>query len=279
MIALDFSEISDQLSRALPDGPLPCGRWRSTGAGCAGERLTSWSDGPGLSLTHSDRRKLTDSVAQRLLAEIKRQGLREGTRMPSERSLQESLGVSRSTVREALRGLATLGVVEIRHGGGVFVAAGAAMAGVTDGIAAALSRADSRVLFEARRPAEIELVRLAAVRRTSAELSKLRSILARQERVVMQGRPAPPQAALFHVLLVEAAHNEVLASFAASCRQILEERGPKLELLEGYQEWELKDHRGLFEAVQDRNADLAAARMQSHLDRVVDFYQRLGWPL
>ena len=121
--------------------------------------------------------------------------------MPSERSLQESLGVSRSTVREALRGLATLGVVEIRHGGGVFVAAGAAMAGITDGIAAALSRADSRVLFEARQPAEIELVRLAAVRRTSAELSKLRSILARQERVVMQGRPAPPQAAGFDIAL------------------------------------------------------------------------------
>jgi GntR family transcriptional repressor for pyruvate dehydrogenase complex len=241
--------------------------------------LTSWSDGPGLSLTRADRRKLTDSVAQRLVAEIKRQGLREGARMPSERRLQESLGVSRSTVREALRGLAALGVVEIRHGGGVFVAAGAAMAGVTDGIAAALSRADSRVLFEARRPAEIELVRLAAVRRTSAELSKLRSVLARQERVAMQGRPALPQAALFHMLLAEAAHNEVLASFAASCRQILEERGPKLELLEGYQEWEVKDHRGLFEAVQDRNADLAATRMQSHLDRVVDFYQRLGWPL
>jgi len=74
------------------------------GACGAGELLTSWSDGPGLSLTRADRRKLTDSVAQRLLAEIKRQGLREGTRMPSERRLQESLGVSRSTVREALRG-------------------------------------------------------------------------------------------------------------------------------------------------------------------------------
>jgi GntR family transcriptional repressor for pyruvate dehydrogenase complex len=230
-------------------------------------------------LSGADRRKLTESVAQRLLAEIKRQGLREGTRMPSERSLQEALGVSRSTVREALRGLAMLGVVEIRHGEGVFVAVGAAMAGVTDGITSAMSTAGSRVLFEARRPAEIELARLAAVRRTSAELRKLRSILAQQERVVLRGRPAPPQAALFHVLLAEAGHNEVLASFAASCRQILEERGPKLELVEGYQEWELKDHSGLFEAVDDRDPDLAAERMQAHLDRVVDFYQRLGWPL
>jgi DNA-binding FadR family transcriptional regulator len=54
-------------------------------------------------LTRADRRKLTDSVAQRLLAEIKRQGLREGTRMPSERRLQESLGVS--SLRQARRWL------------------------------------------------------------------------------------------------------------------------------------------------------------------------------
>jgi GntR family transcriptional regulator, transcriptional repressor for pyruvate dehydrogenase complex len=239
---------------------------------------TERGGGPGLLLTRTDRRKLTESVAERLLAEIKRAGLQPGTRMPSERKLQEGLGVSRSTVREALHGLAMLGVVEIRHGEGVFVAAGAATAGAADIIASALSRADARVLLEARRPAEAELVRLAAARRTSAELAKLRSVLASQQRLVQRGRPALPRAALFHVLLLEAGHNEVLASFASSCRLILEERGPKLDQVEGYQDWELKDHQGLYEAVRDQDSGLAAERMRAHLDTVAAFYDRLGWP-
>src|SRR5207253_7246709 len=81
------------------------------------------------------RRKLTDTVAQQLLAEIRQRGLTAGTRMPSERELQRALGVGRSTVREAMTGLAMLGVVEIRHGEGAFVAVDPAVVGATNGIA------------------------------------------------------------------------------------------------------------------------------------------------
>ena len=57
-------------------------------------------------------------MAQQLLAQV-RSGIYEpGMRMPSERELMASLGVGRSTIREALNGLAVLGVIEIRHGQG-----------------------------------------------------------------------------------------------------------------------------------------------------------------
>src|SRR5215510_9599317 len=69
------------------------------------------------------RRKLAETVAARLLDAVRTQP--PGTRVPTERALAEQLGVGRSTVREALNGLAALGILDIRHGQGVFVASSA----------------------------------------------------------------------------------------------------------------------------------------------------------
>ena len=74
-----------------------------------------------LALSPAPRRKLSETVADQLLVAVRE--LPPGTKVPSERELTKELGVGRSTVREALNGLAMLGVVEIRHGQGVFVTA------------------------------------------------------------------------------------------------------------------------------------------------------------
>src|SRR5258708_30895329 len=72
-------------------------------------------------LGQAPRRKLADTVTEQLINAIR--PLQPGTRLPSTQELTRSLGVSRSTVREALNGLSALGLVEIRHGIGVVVAA------------------------------------------------------------------------------------------------------------------------------------------------------------
>src|ERR687887_1934589 len=93
-----------------------------------------------LTLTPAPRSKLAATVAQQILDEIRGKRLERGTRVPSERQLMEALGVGRSTIREAINGLAMLGVLEIRHGQGAFVAN--PDAGIAPGraIAAALAR-------------------------------------------------------------------------------------------------------------------------------------------
>jgi GntR family transcriptional regulator, transcriptional repressor for pyruvate dehydrogenase complex len=230
-------------------------------------------------LEPAPRKKLTETVAQGLLDEIRERGLRPGTRMPSERELMAALGVGRSTVREALNGLAMLGVVEIRHGEGAFVARDPAMLGATDGIAAALEKGVTQMLLEARRPVETEIARLAARRRMSRDISAMRRLLESHEQTVESERPAARPSARFHLLLSEAAHNEVLAGFVASYSRLLAERGPRLEAIDGYQRWELEEHRGVLEAVIAGDEELAAERMRAHLDGVTDYYRRLGWPL
>lgn len=220
------------------------------------------------------RRKLAETVAEQVLGEIRRRGLAPGTRMPSERELMQALGVGRSTVREALNGLAMLGVIEIRHGQGAFVAQQPAAVSAPE-ITAALAKGVTRDLLEARRPLETEIARLAALRRTPADLREIEAVLERHERVVKTGRPAARWSARFHVMLAEAAHNEVLAGFVASFAKLLVERGPTLERLEGYREWELGEHRGLYTAVRDGDPELAAERMRAHLAQVEEYHARL----
>lgn len=65
--------------------------------------------------------RLVDDVVSHLRAYIRDNGLEDGSRLPSERSLAEVLGTSRATVAQALRVLAVMGLVEIRHGSGVYV--------------------------------------------------------------------------------------------------------------------------------------------------------------
>ena len=67
------------------------------------------------------KKAVSELVVQRVLDLIKNGQLTPGEKLPSERDLSGILGVSRPTVREALRALSILGVLEIRHGGGVFV--------------------------------------------------------------------------------------------------------------------------------------------------------------
>src|SRR6201999_1600591 len=101
--------------------------------------MSGVSSDSGLALSRVPRSKLAETVAQHILGEIRTKQLSPGTRIPSERELTAALGVGRSTVREAVKGLAMLGVLEIRHGQGVFVVDPSAGAAAPRALASALA--------------------------------------------------------------------------------------------------------------------------------------------
>src|SRR5215475_3621161 len=115
-------------------------------------------------LERAPRRTLAKTVAARLLDAVRTQP--PGTRVPTERALAEQLGVGRSTVREALNGLAALGILDIRHGQGVFVASSASARLGHEAVVPALIRAQTNALIEARLVVQPEVARLAAERCT-----------------------------------------------------------------------------------------------------------------
>ena len=213
------------------------------------------------------RRKLAETVAARILTAVRDQPA--GTRLPTERQLTESLGVGRSTVREALNGLALIGVVEVRHGQGVFVAERTtALPTVFE-----LGTVEARQLHEARAVIEIEIARLAALRRTPEQLEALEALLADHKADLDAGRPPVVQASRFHLLLAEAADNAVLASVLRPYFRLMFERGPALyETAPAYARWELEQHRAILDAVRDGDAERASALMRAHVDAMSDHY-------
>jgi GntR family transcriptional repressor for pyruvate dehydrogenase complex len=231
-----------------------------------------------INLSPISRSKLAESVAQQLLDEIRSKGLAPGTRVPSERELMSALGVGRSTIREAVNGLAMLGVLDIRHGQGAFVVNPDAGLAVPRGIAVALSRGITRDLFEARRLVEVHVARLAAERRTEPDLTEIEECLLEHERAIAANELAVEPSVRFHVRIGDAAHSEVLASFVSSFGELMTERGPKLETVPGYREWEIEQHRAVFEPIRDSDPDLAAERMASHLEAVITYHERFGLP-
>src|SRR4051794_6468343 len=134
-----------------------------------------------VSLQPAPRRKLSETVAQQLMEAFA--DLPPGSKVPSERELTRDLGVGRSTVREALNGLAVLGVLEIRHGQGAFITeqgptiAGRDEAARPSSLTAALERGVTREFIEARLLVEVRVAGLAAERRTEDDLRQIEAAL------------------------------------------------------------------------------------------------------
>jgi GntR family transcriptional repressor for pyruvate dehydrogenase complex len=230
----------------------------------------------GLSLQRAPRSKLAETVARQLLDEINTKQLPAGTRMPSERELMAALGVGRSTIREAVNGLAMLGVLEIRHGQGAFVVNPEPPAEPHHALATALARGVTEDLTEARRLVEVESAGLAAQRRTDADLAEIAQTLADHAQALADGTPAVQPSVQFHLTIAQATHNEVLAGFVASFSGALAARGPVLEAEPGFREWELEQHRSVFAPIAAGDADAARAAMAAHLEAVLPYHERIG---
>jgi GntR family transcriptional regulator, transcriptional repressor for pyruvate dehydrogenase complex len=240
--------------------------------------MADLSNAPELSLSRVPRSKLAETVAQHLLSEVRDKQLPPGTRMPSERELMAALGVGRSTIREAINGLAMLGVLETRHGQGAYVVDPDAGVAAPSAIAVALARGVTRDLFEARRLVEPEAARLAAERRTDADLREISRALTDHEAALREGVPAVEPSVRFHVSIGEAAHNDVLAGFVNTFQEPLTARGPILEAEPGYREWEIDQHRSVFEPIEAGDPERAAEAMRAHLDAVIPHHERIGLP-
>lgn len=223
------------------------------------------------------RRKLSETVAQQLIEAFR--DLPPGTKVPSERELTKDLGVGRSTVREALNGLAVIGVLTIRHGQGAFIAEQARDKEAAHAtLTAALERGETREYVEARLLVEVQVTRLAAERRTDEDLQRLEEALAQQEKGLSTDDidATLDVAVSFNVLLAEAAHNEILAAMIQTFVKLMAERGPKLYALPGFGDWDMREHRGIYEAVRDQDGDRAAELMRKHIEQLAEYYRQAG---
>jgi GntR family transcriptional repressor for pyruvate dehydrogenase complex len=195
--------------------------------------------------------------------------LKSGDRLPPERDLAEKFVVSRTSVREALRALESLGLVEIRPGEGTFVRE-VSVETLIEPLAFVMAsqRAALSELFEARRLLEPSLAELAARRATPEEISEMERILDEQAQEVAQGRMGLAQDAAFHAAIGVAAHNRAITRIAHAVIDLLAQSREESLNTPGRPRRSHEDHRRVLAAIAARNPEGAAQAMREHLEAV-----------
>ncbi|MEW6634124.1 MAG: FadR/GntR family transcriptional regulator [Pseudomonadota bacterium] len=153
------------------------------------------------------RTNLTDSAAKSLRAEIIAGRWSLGERIPNEAALADLLSVSRGTVREAVRVLVAQGLLDTRQGSGTYVRSAVDSSAALDRV----KRTGLRDQWEARAALDLEAARLAAIRRTPADLDRMRLLLAERGNVDDGGSEAFIRRDLaFHKSVVAASGNKAM---------------------------------------------------------------------
>jgi DNA-binding FadR family transcriptional regulator len=218
--------------------------------------------------------RLYRQIAGQIAALIDKGEFAAGSRLPAERELAALLGVSRTSVREAIISLEIAGRVEVRVGSGIFVAGpGAAqIAGLVD------EGPSPFELLAARRLVEGEIVALAARSMKRADLAALRATIDRMREHADDFAKRDAADREFHVRIAAATGNGSLALVVEGLWQ--QRRGRLWSRIERYfhttkmREGTLVDHAAIVAALERRDADGARQAMHRHLARVEREFQR-----
>lgn len=216
--------------------------------------------------------RVSESIVEQIKSLIRNGQLSPGDRLPAERQLAEAFGVSRVTVRDALRVLEAVGLIEVRvgAGGGAFIREPGSDH-MAEGLANMLSlrSISPDELTEARAIIELGLLPTICERATEEDLDELEAICTKS----LDSLDTDPAydvrlSAAFHVRLAKASHNAAMALMVESMH------GPLLESLIVAQEVAPEmgrrgtdEHLQLITAIRSRDADKARAIMAEHLER------------
>jgi GntR family transcriptional repressor for pyruvate dehydrogenase complex len=210
-------------------------------------------------------RRLYEAIVHQIQELVAERHLQPGDRLPSERELAELLNVSRASVREALRVLAALGLVEVRPGDGTFV-----REPPTPVDPAVWSRLSERTflldLLEARQIVEREVVVLAVRRATAEDVEQLQELVERRAADLASGRRDLEGDLRFHEQLAEATRNPVLASLVRTLTEMwllsreAAGRGPTSP------QKAHRFHEAILQALQRRDERAAWEAMERHMD-------------
>ena len=227
-------------------------------------------------LMHQPKKSML--AAEWILEQIRSQVYPEGTKLPSERDIAQTLGMSRPPVREALSALQIARIVEIRPGDGTYVKSAAPANEMVSNTMSVLEESESPFeVMQARRLLEEGIVKVAAAQAIDEDVERLEQVLERMQDAVEHGDLSRYFQANreFHLAVATATHNSVLRKLLNSLL-IAEEKKLWQESIQRY----LSDpdhikayvgrHQRLLQAIKEKDADLAVHEMQEHFSGTVE---------
>jgi len=214
------------------------------------------------------RTTLSEQVAMQLASELAAKRWKPGEKMPSEAELCKVFHVGRSTLREALKSLAFIGMIRVRAGGGSYVAEQRSkyLEGPLLAKGVLNTEKDVNDLSEARLLLETEVAGLCAQRATDQDFRTLEKIVREMKAAIDEGGAGFRELDLsFHLAIAAAGKNEVLTELLKHIREGLQELIAKSLLLPAGMELAYKQHRAILEVLKQRNPGRARKAMRTHL--------------
>jgi len=215
-------------------------------------------------------KRIYEEIMEQLKDMISRGELKQGQKLPPERELAESLGVSRASVREALTALEAIGILDIRPGEGTFVRETSVSATFAP-LAMVLEMEQNSMsqLMEVRRVLETEIAALAVQRATEEDLQNIEVNLNRMKsaNTVSEAVEADLR---FHFAIAEATHNSILLRIMNTVADLMHNtfRIRREELFADKGREIISEHEAIYRAIRDRDIDSAKLRMLQHIDNI-----------
>ncbi len=213
--------------------------------------------------------KLYEEVAKQIQRQIVEGSLKPGDKLPPERELAEKFEVSRSSVRDAIRALELIGLVEPRQGDGTVVCDLSADS-LVNPLATMLLRKRELVgeLLDVRKMIEPPLAARAATHAAPEEIAYLEAILRRQREKVRSGELAIEEDSEFHYTIARAAKNSVVLKVLDVLMDLLRESRARSLQVEGRLQRSLAGHQRILNAIKRRDAAGAEAAMYQHVEEI-----------
>jgi GntR family transcriptional repressor for pyruvate dehydrogenase complex len=212
---------------------------------------------------------ISAEVVRRLLVYLFSGEIESGQRIPSERKLAELLGVGRSVIRESLKPLQMLGLVDVRIGDGTYLQdADAALLPQVFEWGLLIKSHRLMELIESRRIIEVALAGLAAQRRTDESLRELQGYIDQMAATIDDvGRFAEADAA-FHLAIGRAGGNSVLSNMLVNLRTLLREWIRRVVDSPGESRQALAEHEAIMTGIAAGDGPASEAAMHAHIGRV-----------
>jgi GntR family transcriptional repressor for pyruvate dehydrogenase complex len=216
-----------------------------------------------------EKKRAYEDVVVQIRALIDDGRLRQGDQLPTERDLGATFKVSRATIREAMRTLESMKLVQSRQGDGTYVLASNEEKLIQPLADALFSEKDHiRDIFYVRRIIEPHIAELAANNATHEEISKLAVIITKHEECVAEGKSGVKYDTAFHCLLGRMSKNPVLERLLSALNDLLEETRDKYLQDDERARKSILGHHEIFAAVKKKDYAAARKAMNHHLNGV-----------
>jgi GntR family transcriptional repressor for pyruvate dehydrogenase complex len=216
-----------------------------------------------------EKKRAYEDIVKQIRALIEKGKLKKGDQLPTERELTDTFKVSRATVREAIRTLESMRLVESRQGDGTYVLASSEEALVQPLAASLLHEKDDLAdIFFIRKIIEPVVAQLATEHATREEINELEEILKKQERDFSSGVNIVETDSAFHTSLARMAKNRVVERLLLAIVDLL------AQTREGYLQNDeracgsLRGHEEVLAAIRSGDGNAAKLAMRRHLESV-----------